>query len=803
MTTTPDTSIAIEFLKNWKPEGPWVLCAFDEEKKGQFGTFGPDNIEAAEEWLAQQHAAQTNTYFHCNTVRPNCGKAKKTDVQSVDWLHVDVDPEPRHDLRKEQARILKLLQTNDLLPKPTVIIFSGGGYQCFWKLSDPIMVDGDESKAQDAERYNEQIQILLMADSCHNVDRIMRLPGSVNFPNKKKRDRGQEPVMADVVSANWETSYGLDEFTKATPRMGKGTTLPSSPNQIKVEVSDNIPRVMDLETELPGVTARCKVAIVNGHDPDQPLTGDNSRSEWLFYVVCELVRHDVSDEMIYSIITDPDFDISASVLDKGNPSSVKRYALRQIQRAKEHNEEPWLEKLNRVYAAIESVGGKFRIACERYDEEKGRYEIEFHLLDGFKTTWCNKMVEVTVSTPDGTKIKQIPVGKYWLEHPNRREYSTVTFHPNKEFSDKLNLWRGFAYDAIPGDWGLFEHHIRQVLCKGNETYSDYLLGWMANAVQNPAEPGQVAIVMRGGQGVGKGTFAKVFGKLFGTHYKYVSNPEHITGKFNFMLHDAVAVFADECFAAKDKKSEAALKALITEETLRVEPKNIDNMEARNCVHLIMATNKDWAVSADMDDRRFFVLEVDDTHRVDTVYFGKMLAQMEAGGFEALMHYLVNYDLSDFDVRNCPKTDELRHQQDQSMRGTLRGFLLEKLQDGQLMPSHHGWRGKVIKEEFLDAFQDYSGDRITSKTNITKLIVSLYGAEWAPGTRVRGGKTFKWHTARGQEKIIVDPHFFTFPPLDKCRAMWDENLGTRDWPSMDPETADDYIAGPPPDGDGAF
>jgi phage/plasmid-associated DNA primase len=121
---------------------------------------------------------------------------------------------------------------------------------------------------------------------------------------------------------------------------------------------------------------------------------------------------------------------------------------------------------------------------------------------------------------------------------------------------------------------------------------------MANAVQNPDKPGQVAIVLRGGQGTGKGTFAKMLGKLFGGHYKYVNNPKHVTGQFNSMLKDAVLVFADECFVANDPASESALKSLITEEKIRTEQKNIDNMESRNCIHLIMATNKEWAIAAD-------------------------------------------------------------------------------------------------------------------------------------------------------------------------------------------------------------
>ena len=55
------------------------------------------------------------------------------------------------------------------------------------------------------------------------------------------------------------------------------------------------------------------------------------------------------------------------------------------------------------------------------------------------------------------------------------------------------------------------------MCDGDAQRFDYLLKWMANAVQHPDQPGQVAGVLRGGRGAGKGIVAKWFGRLFGQH----------------------------------------------------------------------------------------------------------------------------------------------------------------------------------------------------------------------------------------------------------------------------------------------
>ena len=58
---------------------------------------------------------------------------------------------------------------------------------------------------------------LLGGDSCHNIDRIMRLPGTINVPTKKKLEEGRKPALATVVEADWSRDYDLSAFTPAQP----------------------------------------------------------------------------------------------------------------------------------------------------------------------------------------------------------------------------------------------------------------------------------------------------------------------------------------------------------------------------------------------------------------------------------------------------------------------------------------------------------------------------------------------------------------------------------------------------------
>lgn len=788
MTTKSNITEAISFLKDWRKAGPWVLTAILPDRKGiETQTFKASETKQLRAWIKKQNLDR-NVYYHVNpTLRPLSSKAALTDMASVDWLHVDVDPRAGDDLDSERARILAVLQECKDLPAPTCIVFSGGGYQAYWRLAKPIELDGTKEKADAAGRYNLQIEMLLGGDSCHNVDRIMRLPGTINWPDKKKRKRGQKPIMAERIL--WEPEkriYDLSKFT-AAPMVQSSAGVGDAPS---VNVSGNVRRINDLETELPAATAsnamgKCKVAINLGVDPEDPLRGDNSRSEWLFFVCCELVRNEVEDDVIYAIITDPDFGISASVLDKGNSESVHRYAIRQIQRAKEHDIEPWLAKLNSEYALIESVGGKCRIAKEVYSPALEQHEVDFLLIDGFKTTYSNKFVDVnTPTTKGGFMVVSVPVGKWWLSHPQRRTYSDVIFYPNHNFDGSLNLWRGFACDAQPGDCSLFLRHIEKNLCKNVQENYHYMLGWMALAVQLPHLPAEVAIVMRGRQGTGKGVFAHTFGSLFGTHYKHITNAKHLLGNFNSQLQDAVLVFADEAFNTQSLQHESALKALITESTIMVELKGVDVVSMRNCTHNIIAGNEDWLVPARLDDRRFFIVEVDDEHRRDTKYFSTMIKQMDKGGREALLHYLLNYDLSEFDVRMPPKTEELRRQQDHSM-SDMEAFLYHRLQDGRMLPDRAVWQTEVVKDEVFDSFIAETNTRLSLQQVKSRLGKFFHSLLPITSYQLRG-QTVEWTSTRGVIHRTQSPHMWKFPLLKKAREAWDKKYGKRKWNKIEIE-----------------
>ena len=791
MIIKPENSAAIDFLKRWRPEGSWVLTAIRPDKKGiETKTFWPKDEKALHSWLQEKNGT-SNLYFHVNPVTKDLKKkADREDIKEVCWLHVDIDPRAGEDLETEKERTFSLL-TEKLpagIPRPTVIIFSGGGYQGFWKLKEPIEINGDLALAEEAKRYNQQLEILFGADNCHNIDRIMRLPGTINIPDERKKKKGRKPELACVLEFDESRSYSLGQFTPSPAVQMVGESGFGGGETVKI--SGNIEKLADVnELDQWSVPDRIKIIIVQGKHPDEPKEGDNSRSSWVFDCVCNLVRCSVPDNIIFSILMDHEFGISESILEKG--TNAEKYAIRQIERAKEEAIDPWLRELNEKFAVIGNIGGKCRVVEEVVDHALKRSRLTRQSFDDFRNRFMNKQVQVGHNAQGMPVMK--PVGKWWLEHPSRRQYDTIVFAPGGEIRGAYNMWKGFAVSARPGDCSLFLDHIRTNICQGDEFLYNYVFCWMARMIQQPDTPGEVAVVLRGGKGTGKSFFAKELGKLLGRHFLHVSNPSHLVGNFNSHLRDVVLLFADEAFYAGDKKHASILKTLITEETIQIEAKGVDVESAPNYVHLIMASNDDHVVPASGDERRFLVLDMGSKHQQRSEYFREIAKQMDEGGREALLHCLLTHNLKNFEVRNVPQTKALNDQKELSL-SPEQDWWLTKLKDGSLFQDQEGWPKEVRKQLLVDDYIEHTKRwMVTRRGNQTAL--GKFMSKVCP-TLVVLQKAAVWEEMQEDgwsKKIEKRTYFWVLPDLDECRSRWEELFGKQNWDDFTQKSQDGKLS----------
>lgn len=426
----------------------------------------------------------------------------------------------------------------------------------------------------------------------------------------------------------------------------------------------------------------------------------------------------------------------------------------------EHPDEPAITELNLQHALVKEHG-KVVILTERFDAALNRLVLERSSAADLRLYYRNRFIQ--------NGKRQQPLGDFWLESPLRRQYREVVFDPSPDYTtdpEVYNLFRGFPVTPTPGKWTLFREHLQEVGAAGDDETFQYLMHWFAWLIVKPHKPPETAICWKGAQGAGKSYIARVLGRLLGQHFVPVSNVRHLVGNFNAHLQDALLVFSDEAFWAGDRASEGALKTLITEPHIVLERKGRDALVVPNYVHLMMATNNDWAVPVGLRDRRFCVVDVPDTYVGKRAHFEAIEKELAEGGLAGLM-----WDLQHMDASRPPKlpktaaaVEAAMNQKIHSMQPHERWWF-EKLTSGAMLEKEpgSGWLQEVRREELHN---DYLADMEKLKLGFRKSRAELGLAlhQWVPSL---GDK----QPRRGLDRYRV----WVFPTIELCRESFEKAI----------------------------
>ena len=335
--------------------------------------------------------------------------------------------------------------------------------------------------------------------------------------------------------------------------------------------------------------------------------------------------------------------------------------------------EEQLPKMLREWAFVH-VEGSARVMREDLNKDN----LVLYKLDDLKKEHMNCRV-----LSGDEKPKLVNLVDMWLEHPDRRTYAAgLTFAPDMQVLQRYNLWRGWSYEARQGDVSPWIDFVTNVIADGNATYANYIIAWSAQMIQKPMTKVGVGLVLRGRKGTGKTKFGEMLGGLVAAHHKIVSRAEHVTGNFNRHLEDTLLLQADEAYWAYAKSSDGALKDLLTNDRIQIERKGVDSYTAQNYTRILFTSNEDYVVPASLDERRFAVFDVGTSRQQDSEYFAALEKWYDAGGANALMHYLQNFDLSNINLRLVPQTDALTDQKLEAL-DNVTAWLYNCLQTGEM------------------------------------------------------------------------------------------------------------------------
>lgn len=437
-----------DYLKFIRPEGPWFLQALPPEGgPGPFvlaKTLG-EAIEFRNTWNGKY-----NLYCRPNVTRPHTpggkgpdGPGGRNSVEQVTVVMADVDPyKPGAEGMEEAVQRLNAYEN-----PPSLTVMTGGGLQPYWKLESPTSYDV-------ACGINQFFIEHLGGDKgTFTPERNMRLPGTINIPNKAKRALGRTEVEATILARTDRTYYDID--------------IPALPVKRKDEHEfqlDDITPVEDLKA-LP-IGEALTYLITFGYDETHSL-GDN-RSDYFFKATCDLIRAGIPDDVIAGILLDVRYGISEHAYKHGTDQ-----AHRAVERAIKHAYESGAERrttpeedfdtpddgsTDAAISAMEAKSKEVRAKKEdAFAAKKAKYRRKkiSELQNLPKPEWLIKdwITKGALGQVIGVRKKgktfamldmclHVALGREWNGHPTIRERVTYVIAEGStpRFYDRVHAW---------------------------------------------------------------------------------------------------------------------------------------------------------------------------------------------------------------------------------------------------------------------------------------------------------------------------------------------------------------------------
>lgn len=265
------------------------LVAIEPDTRMIDGRWFADDVEAAAQWAIDWNKSGRNLYWTANRARPGVGKKPaKSDLAAFRFIHLDVDP-PKDGRPWDRGAVERELA--DLPCPPSFTLFSGGGIQAFWRLEE------DAANMEAIEAINRGIRDRFEADDCQNVDRVMRLPGTINWPDKLKRDRGRVPALATILEPDDGTVYAAHDLAAAFPEL-KTERAKAGTKQKKATGG---PTPLLGPDDLDACSPRLRRMIEEPEEAFHHL----DRSRWAVAIACEMIRSGYSEAEILGILLNP------------------------------------------------------------------------------------------------------------------------------------------------------------------------------------------------------------------------------------------------------------------------------------------------------------------------------------------------------------------------------------------------------------------------------------------------------------------------------------------------------------------
>ena len=628
----------------------------------------PQQAAQAEAWVSEANAQGRNCYFHTNISDVINKRLSKYDVKSARFVWADIDPDIKQFGSYENAKDYVNSLIPSLIEHASLIIDSGNGIQVLYRLAPLIDISDQEAKEK-YEIVNRAVANRWHADSTQDCSRILRLPGTLNYPSQTKIDKGypSQPTSAKIIYCS-AREYSLESIQDAlaispelieqarTEYHAKSKSTKPSQAIVKIEITAQLrDRFEQFLESNPSAKARYLGST-------QGLI-DKSGSAMDMGMATSMIRGGFNIDQIRALLLDWQFG------SKNNDRTQDRYWSNIRQNSYARDEEITQEKSDAFWALVKgSPVNRVRADCTKPTPDEFVEPPDAIDLLNQEYVWDNLTREIYdiknglyVPAPKfymhydnvpyklNEDSKATTLGRGWLKSPKRRSVKQLVLAPGEPATLKdgsLNTWRGYTVNPTPGDVEPFIDLINFVL--PNKIEREYCVKWLAKMIQEPGTKFLVSLVVWSiEEGVGKGLLFETIGSLLNQrHFKVVGN-EVFNDQFTEWQSQKIFVIADEVSSADKRSTADRIKGWITATENNINVKNTAKYSEPNLIKYVFLSNHPDAVYLNDKDRRFFVAEAPDKKLPDEIR-KNFVNWIKSGGKAALMNFLLTQDTAQFD-----------------------------------------------------------------------------------------------------------------------------------------------------------
>jgi putative DNA primase/helicase len=313
-------------------------------------SFCKSEMEAAEKvyQLCQQGI---DVYFGVNPRTGNGGK--KENIHYVSAFHAEIDygttGHKKPPLHKHYEEALTAIQS--FKPEPTIINHSGGGFHCYWVLSNPVKVS--DVGIPVLESINKALSVKLGGDiGTQDISRVLRIPGTFNF----KMPDNPRPV---TLISNTHLKYDYKDFEQFLSSETVSTDKTKTTNKIpETKPSGQSGPSIDID-QLP-VSDRIKFLIKNGNDGTYI-----SRSEADMAVISALVNKGLSENEIKQIFST--HKIGEKYRSHPAPDKYLKHTIEEARKRSDLTEKEMIDPLF-ISEALAKNNNKYSLSVLKFEE---------------------------------------------------------------------------------------------------------------------------------------------------------------------------------------------------------------------------------------------------------------------------------------------------------------------------------------------------------------------------------------------------------------------------------------------------